>query len=146
MSSVQDLAEPGPRGTRRESASSRLRRLGFVDATRAQNLLEDKDLVDVLGAVGPTSPLVGAVGGAADPDLALLALVLQQHFSGFKGNKIHALHTSRSAKLAGLFVQLCHVGGTGIAPAEQLSLFLLAAFVFCSAVRHAARQKAHAAE
>ena len=75
MSSVQDLAEPGPRGTRRESASSRLRRLGFVDATRAQNLLEDKDLVDVLGAVGPTSPLVGAVGGAADPDLALLALV-----------------------------------------------------------------------
>ena len=60
MSSVQDLAEPGPRGTRRESASSRLRRLGFVDATRAQNLLEDKDLVEVLGSVGPSSPLVGS--------------------------------------------------------------------------------------
>ena len=77
---------------------------------------------------------------------ALFALVLKQHFSGFKGNKIHALHASRSAKLAGLFVQLCHMGGTGIAPAEQLGLFQLAAFVFCSAVRHAARQKAHAAE
>ena len=72
--------------------------------------------------------------------------MFKQHFARFKRYKIHALHARRSAKLAGLFVQFRHMGGAGIAPAEQLSLFLLAAFGLGPVVGYAASQKAHAAE
>ena len=77
---------------------------------------------------------------------ALLTFKFKQHFSGFNRHQIHGLHACRSAKLAGLLFQLRHMGGAGIAPAEKLCLFQLAPFGFWPVVRHAARQKAHAAE
>ena len=38
-----------PAGSRRTTPTSRLRRLGFADVTRSVSLLDDKDLVGVLG-------------------------------------------------------------------------------------------------
>ncbi|MFF3065990.1 bifunctional [glutamine synthetase] adenylyltransferase/[glutamine synthetase]-adenylyl-L-tyrosine phosphorylase [Oerskovia sp. NPDC057915] len=61
-----------PNGSRRPTLSSRLRRLGFADVTRSASLLDDKDLV---GVVGPLSEdVLVALGTTADPDLALLQL------------------------------------------------------------------------
>ncbi|MEV7960844.1 bifunctional [glutamine synthetase] adenylyltransferase/[glutamine synthetase]-adenylyl-L-tyrosine phosphorylase [Oerskovia paurometabola] len=61
-----------PNGSRRPTLSSRLRRLGFADVTRSASLLDDKDLLGVLGPL-PEDVLV-ALGATADPDLALLQL------------------------------------------------------------------------
>jgi glutamate-ammonia-ligase adenylyltransferase len=61
-----------PNGSRRPTLTSRLRRLGFADVTRSASLLDDKDLVGVLGPL-PEDVLV-ALGATADPDLALLQL------------------------------------------------------------------------
>ncbi|GAA3209752.1 bifunctional [glutamine synthetase] adenylyltransferase/[glutamine synthetase]-adenylyl-L-tyrosine phosphorylase [Oerskovia jenensis] len=61
-----------PGGSRRPTVSSRLRRLGFADVTRSATLLDDRDLVGVVGPL-PEDLLV-AVGATADPDLALLQL------------------------------------------------------------------------
>lgn len=64
------------RGTRRPATlSSRLRRLGFVDTTRAERLLGDADLRAVAGETTDASPLLAALGSVADPDMALLAVV-----------------------------------------------------------------------
>ncbi|TGJ97280.1 hypothetical protein DLJ96_04585, partial [Actinotalea fermentans ATCC 43279 = JCM 9966 = DSM 3133] len=61
-----------PHGSRRPTLSSRLRRIGFADVTRSASLLDDKDLVGVVGPL-PEDVLV-ALGVTADPDLALLQL------------------------------------------------------------------------
>ncbi|MET4223412.1 bifunctional [glutamine synthetase] adenylyltransferase/[glutamine synthetase]-adenylyl-L-tyrosine phosphorylase [Oerskovia enterophila] len=61
-----------PAGSRRTTPTSRLRRLGFADVTRSVSLLDDKDLVGVLGPL--PEELLAAVGATADPDLALLQL------------------------------------------------------------------------
>ena len=50
---------------RRPSLIGRLARLGFTDTTRAQRLLADSE-----ADVGDT--LIDALGGTADPDLALI--------------------------------------------------------------------------
>ncbi|WP_265521999.1 bifunctional [glutamine synthetase] adenylyltransferase/[glutamine synthetase]-adenylyl-L-tyrosine phosphorylase [Oerskovia flava] len=61
-------------GTARPStAAGRLARHGFADLTRSASLLEDEDLLRTVGSVD--DELVDAIGGTADPDLALLQLV-----------------------------------------------------------------------
>ena len=57
---------------RRPSLTGRLARLGFTDATRAQRLLADSEAWQA-GDVGDT--LIDALGGTADPDLALDGLL-----------------------------------------------------------------------
>ena len=57
---------------RRPSLTGRLARLGFTDATRAQRLLADSEAW-LAGDVGDT--LIDALGGTADPDLALSGLL-----------------------------------------------------------------------
>ena len=54
---------------RRPSLIGRLARLGFIDATRAERLLADSE-----ADVGDT--LIDALGGTADPDLALSGLLM----------------------------------------------------------------------
>ncbi|WP_030019826.1 bifunctional [glutamine synthetase] adenylyltransferase/[glutamine synthetase]-adenylyl-L-tyrosine phosphorylase [Streptomyces monomycini] len=65
-------AHPAPQGQgRRSSAFSRLLRYGFTDPSAAGRLLEAPELA----AVRDDSVLLEALGGTADPDLALTALV-----------------------------------------------------------------------
>ncbi|MEK8228669.1 hypothetical protein NKG05_25710 [Oerskovia sp. M15] len=61
-----------PAGSRPTTLTSRLRRLGFADVTRSASLLDDKDLLRVVGP--PSEDLLAALGATADPDLALLQL------------------------------------------------------------------------
>ncbi|MEU4205075.1 bifunctional [glutamine synthetase] adenylyltransferase/[glutamine synthetase]-adenylyl-L-tyrosine phosphorylase [Streptomyces sp. NPDC039022] len=65
-------AHPAPQNQgRRSSAFSRLLRYGFTDPSAAGRLLEAPELA----AVRDDSVLLEALGGTADPDLALTALV-----------------------------------------------------------------------
>ena len=57
---------------RRPSLTGRLARLGFTDATRAERLLAESEAWQA-GDVGDT--LIDALGGTADPDLALAGLL-----------------------------------------------------------------------
>jgi glutamate-ammonia-ligase adenylyltransferase len=68
---------------RTETWAARLTRLGFVDALRAERMLEDPALVELVGdlrepaersAEGRAPGLLSALGDVADPDHALLAL------------------------------------------------------------------------
>ncbi|NLT55897.1 MAG: bifunctional [glutamine synthetase] adenylyltransferase/[glutamine synthetase]-adenylyl-L-tyrosine phosphorylase [Actinomycetales bacterium] len=62
--------------SRPESVAGRLARLGFADPVRAEELLADPVLTEVVGQDGvPAGELLAALGAVADPDLALLALV-----------------------------------------------------------------------
>lgn len=56
------------------SLRARLTRLGFTDPGRGATLLTDGDLTAVAGPLDETSPLVEALGAAASPDDALVAL------------------------------------------------------------------------
>lgn len=56
------------------SLRARLTRLGFTDPGRGATLLADGDLTAVTGPLDETSPLVEALGAAASPDDALVAL------------------------------------------------------------------------
>lgn len=56
------------------SLRARLTRLGFTDPGRGATLLADRDLTAVTGPLDETSPLVEALGTAASPDDALVAL------------------------------------------------------------------------
>ncbi|OLT11001.1 hypothetical protein BJF79_25040 [Actinomadura sp. CNU-125] len=57
---------------RRPSLAGRLARLGFSDAGRAQRLVRDAEADDGVRLDGPLlEALLGALGGTADPDLAL---------------------------------------------------------------------------
>ncbi|UNX53452.1 bifunctional [glutamine synthetase] adenylyltransferase/[glutamine synthetase]-adenylyl-L-tyrosine phosphorylase [Georgenia sp. TF02-10] len=61
---------------REVSPAARLRRLGFVRAERAADLLDDGALAGVRAAADAAgAPLAEALGATADPDLALLALL-----------------------------------------------------------------------
>jgi len=57
------------------SLTVRLSRLGLDDVSRAERLLGDGAVVDVLGTVDGASSHLDLLGSAADPDLAILALV-----------------------------------------------------------------------
>ena len=70
----------------------------------------------------------------------------QPHFRGFQGDHIQVGHVRRGAELPGLFLQLGHMGGAGVAAALQVGEFVLAAAAFRPIVGQARRQKAHAAE
>ena len=61
--------------SRPTTLTGRLTRLGFADVHRAAQLCADRDLVAVIGPVHPGSEVLACMGEAADPDLALLALV-----------------------------------------------------------------------
>lgn len=83
--------DTGRSGGRRPSPRTRLIRLGFADAARADTLLADPDLLQLLQArrrgaassgtrgdvadSGPVGALAEALAAAADPDLALLQTV-----------------------------------------------------------------------
>jgi glutamate-ammonia-ligase adenylyltransferase len=62
---------------RQESFAARLVRLGFADPARAEVLLADPALAEVVGPGpdGPDAGLLAAIGESADPDLALFGLV-----------------------------------------------------------------------
>ncbi|MFV2171742.1 bifunctional [glutamine synthetase] adenylyltransferase/[glutamine synthetase]-adenylyl-L-tyrosine phosphorylase [Actinomadura sp. LOL_016] len=61
---------------RRPSLAGRLARLGFTDAGRAQRLVRDAEAADGVRLDGPLlEALLGALGGTADPDLALSGLL-----------------------------------------------------------------------
>ncbi|MFB9377789.1 bifunctional [glutamine synthetase] adenylyltransferase/[glutamine synthetase]-adenylyl-L-tyrosine phosphorylase [Kineococcus gynurae] len=68
---------PEPTAGRRESLPGLLARIGFTDVARAERLLQDRALTDVLGADPSTvrTGLVKALGRTADPDRALLGLI-----------------------------------------------------------------------
>ncbi|WP_026405679.1 bifunctional [glutamine synthetase] adenylyltransferase/[glutamine synthetase]-adenylyl-L-tyrosine phosphorylase [Actinomadura rifamycini] len=61
---------------RRPSLAGRLARLGFTDAGRAQRLVREAEAADGVRLDGPLlEALLGVLGGTADPDLALGALL-----------------------------------------------------------------------
>ncbi|MFD0904355.1 hypothetical protein ACFQ11_28495, partial [Actinomadura sediminis] len=61
---------------RRPSLAGRLARLGFTDAGRAQRLVREAEAVDGVRLEGALlESLLGALGGTADPDLALGGLL-----------------------------------------------------------------------
>jgi [glutamine synthetase] adenylyltransferase / [glutamine synthetase]-adenylyl-L-tyrosine phosphorylase len=60
---------------RRSSLASRLARLGFQDRETAERLLASAPLGPLLPTPGIDADVLAALGDAADPDLALLALV-----------------------------------------------------------------------
>ena len=68
------MSEATPQTRRAGSLRGVLTRAGFTDPERAVTLLEDPDLVALLGSVGETHPLVMALSRAASPDEALLAV------------------------------------------------------------------------
>ena len=57
------------------SLTVRLSRLGLDDVARAERLLADDAVTGVLGPVDGDSTVLDVLGAAADPDLAVLALV-----------------------------------------------------------------------
>lgn len=61
-------------GGRRRTLRARLTRLGFTDTERAASLLDDADLVAVVGTLDEAAPLLELLAGVASPDDALLAL------------------------------------------------------------------------
>ncbi|WP_199421936.1 bifunctional [glutamine synthetase] adenylyltransferase/[glutamine synthetase]-adenylyl-L-tyrosine phosphorylase [Actinotalea solisilvae] len=67
-------APPPDAGGRRRTLRARLTRLGFTDTERAATLLDDADLVAVVGTLDEAAPLLEALAGVASPDDALLAL------------------------------------------------------------------------
>jgi len=66
------LAQPG---ARTDSAAAQLLRLGFSGGSTAVRLLSDPVLTRLAERVGGLDPVAAALGGTADPDRALLALV-----------------------------------------------------------------------
>ncbi len=60
--------------SRTVTLTGRLSRLGFDDVPRAERLLADPALVDVLGPIDPDSAHLHLLGEASDPDLAVLTL------------------------------------------------------------------------
>lgn len=70
----QRVSDGAPETRRSATPRGLLTRAGFADPERAVALLADSDLVGLLGHVGPDHPLVEALGRAAAPDEALLAL------------------------------------------------------------------------
>lgn len=61
-------------GGRRRTLRARLTRLGFTDTERAAGLLDDADLVAVVGTLDEAAPLLEALATVASPDDALLQL------------------------------------------------------------------------
>ncbi len=68
------MTDEGPDTRRPASLRALLTRAGFVDAARALGLLEDRDLVALLGPIDEDHPLLDVLSGAASPDDALLAV------------------------------------------------------------------------
>ncbi len=69
-------------------------------------------------------PQAVGIPAAAFPREAQFALAFQQHFHGFQGIGVHAVHPGITAKLSGAFFQIGHVPVTVLTAAFQLTALL----------------------
>lgn len=108
--------------TRRESLSGRLARVGFLEVDRAHALLAGDRAARFASAVGGAERLVETLGGAADPDRALLGLVrLLDALAGLGGAEAGPAGLGRAwATEEGLRARLTAVLGCSVALTDHL--------------------------